>query len=113
MGRFIFPTAEGNFPAASTAATRTLMGFSLPFPRITSGSGDVDDVQRGKGPSVAVIGAGAAGLGAGRLLRDEGLRVKIFEKSRHVGGVWRYDLSPKLKPPMCELPKGPLTALSE
>ncbi|CAN0463259.1 unnamed protein product [Ascophyllum nodosum] len=51
-------------------------------------------------PSVAVVGAGAAGLAAGRIFRDEGLRVAVFEKSHHVGGVWRYDPSPEDKAPM-------------
>lgn len=46
-------------------------------------------------PSVAVIGAGVAGIAAGRILRDEGLDVTIFESSHHVGGVWRYS-------PTCE-----------
>lgn len=55
-------------------------------------------------PSVAVIGAGAAGLAAGRILREEGLTVTIFEKSRHVGGVWRYKPRDELAP-MCESTK--------
>lgn len=53
------------------------------------------------GPSVCVIGAGAAGLAAGRCLRDVGCRVTILERSRHgVGGLWRSD--PGAKTPMCE-----------
>lgn len=52
-------------------------------------------------PSVAVIGAGAAGLAAGRILREEGLKVTIFEKSRYVGGVWRYKPRDE-RAPMCE-----------
>ncbi|CAN0309479.1 unnamed protein product [Ascophyllum nodosum] len=68
---------------------------------MASVAGGVDDAQGGKGPSVTVIGAGAAGLAAGRILRDEGLRVTIYEKSRHhFGGVWRYDPSPEVKTPM-------------
>lgn len=59
-------------------------------------------VMPGAGASVAVIGAGAAGLAAGRALRDEGLRVTIFEKSRDVGGVWRYKPEPEARAPMCE-----------
>lgn len=39
---------------------------------------------------VAVIGAGAAGLAACRRLRDAGLSVKVLEKTRYVGGVWKY-----------------------
>ena len=36
--------------------------------------------------SVAVIGAGMAGIGAARLLADAGLRVVVFDKSRGMGG---------------------------
>lgn len=53
-------------------------------------------------PRVCVIGAGAAGLAAGRLLRDEGCNVTVLEKSLHVGGVWRYNSEPREKAPMCE-----------
>ena len=37
-------------------------------------------------PTVAIVGAGIAGLVAARTLRDHGLDVRIFEKSRGVGG---------------------------
>ena len=36
--------------------------------------------------SVAVIGAGMAGIGAARLLADAGCRVVVFDKSRGLGG---------------------------
>jgi len=39
---------------------------------------------------VAVLGAGAAGLVTGRLLRDAGFDVRILEKTSTVGGVWKY-----------------------
>eukprot|EP00752_Nemacystus_decipiens_P014315 g12734.t1 len=56
-----------------------------------------DEVLR---PRVCVIGAGASGLAAGRLLRDEGCDVTVLEKSLHVGGVWRYNPEPGEKAPM-------------
>ncbi len=37
-------------------------------------------------PAVAVIGAGVAGLAAARILADHGLRVRVFDKGRRVGG---------------------------
>jgi renalase len=37
-------------------------------------------------PTVAVIGAGVAGLAAARLMRDAGCDVTVFEKSRGTGG---------------------------
>lgn len=40
--------------------------------------------------SVAVVGAGAAGLAAARELLLEGHRVVVYEQSEGVGGVWRY-----------------------
>ena len=41
--------------------------------------------------SVAVIGAGAAGLAALKALREAGLNPAAFEAAAEVGGVWRYD----------------------
>jgi photolyase PhrII len=35
---------------------------------------------------VAVIGAGLAGMAASRLLRDQGVEIEVFEKSRGLGG---------------------------
>ena len=40
--------------------------------------------------SVAVIGAGAAGIIAGKELMDLGHRVEIFEQTAAMGGVWAY-----------------------
>ncbi len=41
---------------------------------------------RANGPSVAVVGAGVAGLFAARTLRDHGLEVRVFDKGRGPGG---------------------------
>ena len=41
---------------------------------------------RDQGKRVAVIGAGPAGLAAGRLLRDRGVTVDIYEKASAPGG---------------------------
>lgn len=41
--------------------------------------------------SVAVIGAGVAGLIAARELKRNGHQVTIFEKSGQLGGTWAYD----------------------
>ncbi len=40
--------------------------------------------------TIAVIGAGAAGLAALKALREEGLDPAAFEAAAEVGGVWRY-----------------------
>lgn len=41
--------------------------------------------------SVAIIGAGAAGLAAARELRREGHGVVVFERGAEVGGTWIYN----------------------
>lgn len=41
--------------------------------------------------SIAVIGAGVAGLIAVRELQRSGHQVTIFEKSGQIGGTWAYD----------------------
>ena len=41
--------------------------------------------------SVAVIGAGVAGLAAAKSLLEEGLHPTAFERSKNLGGLWRYD----------------------
>jgi NADPH-dependent 2,4-dienoyl-CoA reductase/sulfur reductase-like enzyme len=45
------------------------------------------------GLSVAIIGAGVAGLQAARALQKRGVAVTVFESSPDIGGVWRsnYD----------------------
>lgn len=40
---------------------------------------------------VAVVGAGAAGLAAGKYLLDAGFDVTIFEAGSNVGGLWVYE----------------------
>jgi cation diffusion facilitator CzcD-associated flavoprotein CzcO len=46
------------------------------------------DMTRGR---YCLIGAGAAGLGALQVLRDEGFSVDCFERSDRVGGHWHTD----------------------
>ena len=38
--------------------------------------------------SVAVVGAGVAGIQVAKILIDSGFKVKIFEKNEEIGGVW-------------------------
>ncbi|KAG7390148.1 Flavin-containing monooxygenase FMO GS-OX1 [Phytophthora pseudosyringae] len=40
---------------------------------------------------VGIIGGGAAGIIAAKSLREAGHDVVVFEKSSHLGGVWKYD----------------------
>lgn len=46
--------------------------------------------------TVAVIGAGMAGLVCIKCLLDEGHSVIAFEKSAAVGGLWRYNPEPSI-----------------
>ena len=41
-------------------------------------------------PRVGVVGAGAAGLVAARVLSQQGCAVTVFEKTDRLGGTWRY-----------------------
>lgn len=43
---------------------------------------------------VAIIGAGASGLCALKCCLDEGLEPTCFEKSKDIGGLWRFEVSP-------------------
>ncbi len=74
----LLATAATAFPMATRSSTRRLATTTLAAQ------------QQPPSKRVAVLGAGAAGLVAGRLLRDAGCHVQIFEKSDVVGGVWKY-----------------------
>lgn len=43
---------------------------------------------------VAVIGAGASGLTAIKACLDEGLQPVCFERTKDIGGLWRFTDSP-------------------
>eukprot|EP00521_Asterionellopsis_glacialis_P011490 CAMPEP_0195303238 /NCGR_PEP_ID=MMETSP0707-20130614/32454_1 /TAXON_ID=33640 /ORGANISM="Asterionellopsis glacialis, Strain CCMP134" /LENGTH=476 /DNA_ID=CAMNT_0040366725 /DNA_START=164 /DNA_END=1590 /DNA_ORIENTATION=- len=49
-------------------------------------------------PKVAVIGGGAAGLAAARVLSRNGIRPVVFEKDAASGGVWRHISGAKTRP---------------
>lgn len=40
--------------------------------------------------SVAIIGAGQAGLCSAKRSIEEGFNVTIYEQSEHLGGIWHY-----------------------
>ncbi|RLV63176.1 hypothetical protein DV515_00018535 [Chloebia gouldiae] len=50
---------------------------------------------------VAIIGAGASGLCALKCCLDEGLEPTCFERSKDIGGLWRFEVSPVQ--PACSL----------
>ncbi|HPQ85931.1 MAG TPA: NAD(P)-binding protein, partial [Actinomycetota bacterium] len=41
--------------------------------------------------TACVIGAGAAGLAAGKALKDRNIDFDWFEKGSYVGGLWQID----------------------
>ena len=43
-----------------------------------------------KSTSIAIIGAGAAGIAAAKSLLEKGIRPVVYEKSRRTGGLWNY-----------------------
>ncbi|XP_032521593.2 senecionine N-oxygenase-like [Danaus plexippus] len=42
-------------------------------------------------PYTCVIGAGYSGLAAARYLQQYGLKFTVFERTKYVGGTWRFD----------------------
>ncbi len=52
----------------------------------------VRHVTRRTGKSVAVIGAGPAGLAAATILNQHGHRVTVYERDRYAGGLLRYGI---------------------
>jgi cation diffusion facilitator CzcD-associated flavoprotein CzcO len=52
-------------------------------------------------PTVAVVGAGVAGLGMAKKLKDAGVPFTVFEKADRVGGTWRENTYPGLT---CDVP---------
>ena len=57
-----------------------------PTEAVTTGQGETGAAHR-----VCVIGAGAAGLAAGKALADRGIPFDWYEKGSMVGGLWRID----------------------
>jgi cation diffusion facilitator CzcD-associated flavoprotein CzcO len=63
--------------------------------------------------SVAIIGAGVAGLSTARVLLSEGLRCRIFERRPELGGVWAVGYSSfgvQTQKELYEFPDWPLPA---
>ncbi|KAL0869187.1 hypothetical protein ABMA27_007470 [Loxostege sticticalis] len=53
---------------------------------VRDGSGMVKPASR-----ACIIGAGYAGLGTARYMKDYGVNFTVFEATRYVGGTWRFD----------------------
>ena len=52
-------------------------------------AGNVDSAEEAKHLEVAVVGGGQAGLAMGYYLREQGLRVAIFERGDSIAPAWR------------------------
>uniref|UniRef100_A0A8C5NKD5 Flavin-containing monooxygenase n=1 Tax=Junco hyemalis TaxID=40217 RepID=A0A8C5NKD5_JUNHY len=50
---------------------------------------------------VAIIGGGSSGLCAIKCCLDEGLEATCFERSKDIGGLWRFEVRPQQ--PGCSL----------
>lgn len=55
-------------------------------------------VMNAQSLNVAVIGAGASGLAAARILSRNGIQPVVLEKEQSVGGVWDYRVSTPDRP---------------
>lgn len=78
--------------AVAVAGVRSLAACPSDSP-VTGGaqrrfdiSGNESRAARGAGIDVAIIGAGAAGIAAGRYLAVQGCKVRLFEASDYIGG---------------------------
>ena len=85
--RFVVPAA-----GAATTAERACKGVSTMVQTVTgNGVATGDGVGLEFDAEVCLIGAGAAGLAAGKSLADRGIAFDWFEKGSMVGGLWRID----------------------
>ena len=85
--RFVVPAA-----GAATTAERVCKGVSTMVQTVTgNGVATGDGVGLEFDAEVCLIGAGAAGLAAGKALADRGIAFDWFEKGSMVGGLWRID----------------------
>ena len=83
------PAAAWAFPFALRRSSST-RGMTPRLATTMQQQGQDGSPASNNNKRVAVIGAGAAGLVASRLLREAGFACKVFEKSDSVGGVWKY-----------------------
>lgn len=79
------PMHRTSFPTSITSRNNRARQPFRSNPWVAMSSAGLEAPKR-----VAVLGAGAAGLVAGRLLHDAGFDVHILEKTSTVGGVWKY-----------------------
>ena len=56
-------------------------------------SSDITVKVKMKQKSVAIIGAGAAGLVAAKTLIDDGFNVRLFERHQELGGTWSREMA--------------------
>jgi cation diffusion facilitator CzcD-associated flavoprotein CzcO len=68
-------------------STGTMMASAL---ATTASTATVSASASASSPRIAVIGAGAAGLAAARVISREGWTPTVLEKEVQGGGVWRY-----------------------
>jgi len=82
--RFLLSFLVVSYPVMTRSLSSSTTGM-------TSSSTSLQQQQEQQ-PRVAVIGAGAAGLAAARVIsRDCGIRPVVFEKEIQAGGIWRYE----------------------
>ncbi|KAG1100001.1 hypothetical protein G6F42_017739 [Rhizopus arrhizus] len=83
-------------------STDKLIESVVEKPRVGVYNANIDQSEpfrfKNKIKSVAVIGVGPAGLPTAKLLLDEGIQVKIYERNAASGGTWIYNEEKPINP---------------
>ncbi|KAK4517791.1 uncharacterized protein ATC70_001136 [Mucor velutinosus] len=83
-------------------STDKLVESVVETPKIGVYNANIDQSEpfqfKNKIKRVAVIGAGPAGLPTAKLLLDEGIQVKIYERNAASGGTWIYNKEKPINP---------------
>ncbi|KAF1807160.1 hypothetical protein V8B55DRAFT_1017362 [Mucor lusitanicus] len=83
-------------------STDKLIESAVEKPKVGIYNANIDQSEpyqfKNKIKRVAVIGAGPAGLPTAKLLLDEGIQVKIYERNAASGGTWIYNEEKPINP---------------
>jgi cation diffusion facilitator CzcD-associated flavoprotein CzcO len=91
------PTTFLSSTSTTTTTKTSSLGKMMASPTTTAAAAAATATAvTGKVPKIAVIGGGAAGLAAARVLSRAGWNPVVLEKGNTIGGVWNYQ--PKKNP---------------
>src|SRR5688500_3245887 len=91
-------TSTSRWPWSEVSVTGSIVNMHLLCltTRVDASKYLLMSAEEGRGPRVAVIGAGVSGLAMGLRLQAAGMPFEIFEKASEVGGTWRDNRYPGL-----------------